>query len=47
MLFSSIFSMNTKYTPILGMTGDFWIIVLFMLISMSTMIFVFKRKKWF
>lgn len=47
MLFSSIFSMNTTYTPILGARGDFWIILSLMLVSMTTMIFVFKRKKWF
>lgn len=47
MLFSSIFSMNTISTPILGMKGDFWIILMIMLTSMSTMIIMFKRKKWF
>lgn len=46
MLFASVFSMNTNATPIIGMKGDFWLIVGLMIISMTTMIMVFKRKKW-
>jgi magnesium transporter len=45
-LFTSMFGMNTMHTPILGMEGDFWIIVTIMsLITMSFFAF-FKYKKW-
>lgn len=46
MLFSSLFGMNTKATPILGMTGDFWIIIFAMLLTTFGMFLYFKKKKW-
>jgi len=46
MLFSSMFSMGTSHAPILGMKGDFWIIVGIMLVCASGLLFYFKRKKW-
>lgn len=46
MLFSSLFSMNARHVPILGMTGDFWIILLMMAASVVGMFFLFKKKKW-
>lgn len=46
MLFAAIFSMNTVSTPILGIKGDFWIIVGFIVIAVTTMIVWFKKKKW-
>jgi magnesium transporter len=45
-LITSIFGMNTEYLPIVGLPGDFWIILGFMaLLALSFFIF-FKRKKW-
>lgn len=46
MLFAAVFGMNTISTPIVGIKGDFWIIVGMMLVSMSVMVVIFKRKKW-
>lgn len=46
MLFTAIFSMNTVSTPVLGIKGDFWIIVGFIAMAVTTMIFWFKKKKW-
>lgn len=46
MLFSSIFGMNTRYLPIVGKTGDFWLIISIMVASTLLMLFVFKKKKW-
>lgn len=45
-LFSSLFGMNTNYTPIVGHQFDFWIIVSIM-IGVATLFFsYFKYKKW-
>jgi magnesium transporter len=46
MLFAAIFSMNTISTPLLGIKGDFWIIVSMMLFATTGMILIFKRKRW-
>lgn len=46
MLLSSVFSMNTASTPIIGINGDFWIIVGAMIIATSSMFFYFRKKKW-
>jgi len=46
MLFTAIFSMNTVSTPILGIKGDFWIIVGFMAVAITTLVIWFRRKKW-
>jgi magnesium transporter len=45
-LVSSIFGMNTKDTPIVGMNGDFWVVVGIMLILAGTFFTFFKMKKW-
>lgn len=45
-LLSNIFSMNTRYTPIIGSTADFWIIVGGMTVATLGMLLVFKKKKW-
>lgn len=46
MLISSMFSMNTSWLPIVGIKGDFWIIICIMLTITLAMFFFFKRKKW-
>lgn len=46
MLLSSIFSMNTYYMPIIGYAWDFWIIIGLMIIGVSIMFTIFKKKKW-
>lgn len=45
-LFTSMFGMNTENTPIVGLPGDFWIIVVIMsLITICFFIF-FRYKRW-
>ena len=46
MLFTSMFGMNTKNTPIIGNKYDFWIIVGTMSVLTFLMFAIFKRKKW-
>jgi magnesium transporter len=46
MLLSSIFGMNTKILPIVGVRGDFWIIIGIMAIGTIAMFLFFKRKRW-
>lgn len=46
-LIVSLFSMNTKGTPIVGQSGDFWIIIGMMLFVGLCLALYFKRKKWF
>jgi len=46
-LFSSMFGMNTKSTPIIGRDGDFWIIVGIMAIVSIVFFSFFRYKKWF
>jgi magnesium transporter len=46
MLLSDLFGMNTKYLPLIGMKGDFWVIIGIMLAATLGMFFFFKRKKW-
>ncbi len=43
--FTQIFSMNTKYTPILGLKYDFWIIIGIVIIAALSIIGFFKKKK--
>ena len=45
-LLSSIFGMNTKYIPIVGLPGDFWIIIGIMILATVLMFYFFKKKKW-
>lgn len=45
-LFTSMFGMNTVNTPILGMPGDFWIIVMIMSAITVSFFAFFKYKHW-
>jgi magnesium transporter len=45
-LIAGIFGMNTKYLPIVGKPGDFWIITGIMMAGVIAMICFFKKKKW-
>ncbi len=46
-LFASIFGMNAVFIPIIGMKGDFWVIIGLMVILTGMMFAFFKYKKWF
>jgi magnesium transporter len=43
---ANLFSMNTKILPIVGMQGDFWIILGLMILTTIGMFFFFMNKKW-
>lgn len=45
-LVASIFGMNTTYLPIVGLKGDFWMVVGIMIVLMFVMFIFFKHKKW-
>lgn len=45
-LLSSIFGMNTKGTPIIGLVGDFWIIIGGMVTAALAFFIFFKHKGW-
>ena len=45
-LFTSMFGMNTIATPIVGRTGDFWIILGIMVIVSAGLFSFFKYKRW-
>ncbi len=45
-LVASLFEMNTRFTPIIGLPYDFWIIVGAMVVLMLTMFLYSKHKKW-
>ncbi len=45
-LIATLFSMDTKYTPVVGIFGDWWLIVGAMVIATLSMFFYFKAKKW-
>ena len=45
-LIASIFGMNTKYLPIVGLDGDFWIIVGIMGVLTLSFFFYFRSKDW-
>ena len=45
-LIGTIFGMNTDYLPIVGLKGDFWIILGIMITGMIIMLVFFKRKRW-
>ncbi len=45
-LISSIFGMNTKYLPIVGMPGDFWIIIGAMAVIACSLFLFFRHKHW-
>ncbi len=46
-LIASLFGMNTETTPVLGMRGDFWLIIFGMILASGFMFWFFKYKKWF
>jgi magnesium transporter len=46
-LIASIFGMNTISTPIVGNTGDFWLVIGIMIVGTMLMFAYFKHKKWF
>jgi len=45
-LFTSLFSMNTRATPLIGWVGDFWIILGVMFVVSIGFFVFFKYKKW-
>lgn len=45
-LIASIFGMNTSFLPIVGWSGDFWIVMGIMFIMSLAMFAYFKYKKW-
>jgi len=45
-LVASIFGMNTTYLPIVGIPGDFWIVMGIMAVMASVMFWYFKKKHW-
>lgn len=46
MLLATIFGMNTKDTPLVGLQHGFWVILGIMVLGMLTMLVYFKRKNW-
>lgn len=46
MLFAALFSMNTKYTPIVEHPYGFWIILVIMITGVVGMFSYFKNKDW-
>lgn len=45
-LIAGLFSMDTIHTPIVGVRGDFWIIISIMIVATITMYSFFKHRKW-
>lgn len=45
-LIAAVFGMNVEHTPIVGMPGDFWIIVGLMAVVLVVLFVYFKRKNW-
>ncbi len=46
-MIASLFGMNTKNSPIIGQTEDFWIILIISAIASLSIFLYFKHKKWF
>lgn len=46
-LFTSMFGMNTKTTPLVGRDGDFWIILGAMTVISIGFFAYFRYRKWF
>jgi len=46
MFLATLFSMNTTWLPVVGIPGDFWIVLFLMLAGAFTAFSFFKRKKW-
>jgi len=47
LLIASLFSMNTRDTPIVGLPYSFWIVLGIMVLGMVGLVAYFKRKGWF
>jgi len=45
-LLASVFGMNTHYMPIVGVKGDFWIVIGIMSVTVIFMFSFFKKKGW-
>jgi magnesium transporter len=45
-LIATLFSMDTVHTPLVGMKGDFWLVLAIMVVAVVCMYMYFKRKKW-
>ena len=45
-LIATIFSMDTKDTPIVGAPGDFWIVIGIMVLAVTGMFGFFRSRKW-
>ncbi len=45
-LIAAIFGMNTKYIPLVGLDGDFWMVMSIMFFATIAMFTFFKFKKW-
>ena len=45
-LIATLFSMRADYMPLVGMRGDFWIIIGLMILAVFGMYRFFKKKKW-
>jgi len=43
---TNLFMMNSKYTPLVGMANDFWIILLISIISSILLLIIIWRKRW-
>jgi magnesium transporter len=45
-LVANIFSTNAKHAPLIGIPGDFWILIGLMSIVGFCMLFFFRKKRW-
>lgn len=45
-LIGTLFAMQTKYTPVIGMPYDFWVVVSLLAMVALTTFILFKYKKW-
>ncbi len=43
---AGIFGMNVQHIPIVGSSGDFWVVIGIMVTSVLTMFRLFRHKKW-
>ncbi len=45
-LISSVFGMNTSYLPIVGLSGDFWMVIGMMMVLAASFFVYFRHKGW-
>lgn len=45
-LLAGLFGMNTRFTPLIGTPGDFWVIITAMLLLAGFVFFYVKSKQW-